>query len=129
MLLCDASAALSVTILQLPSLCLCRKSSTIVIADIASTVLVMLWLIYIIHVTLRENEEDAQSTPKPVRTSEFLKVNAVYHHHFNAAVWSTSQCLVVSPCRSLVIRMHPHASQMVLHAMETLSRSLCKPLQ
>lgn len=66
MLLCDASAALSVTILQLPSLCLCRKSSTIVIADIASTLLVMLWLIYIIHVTLRENEEDAQSTPKPV---------------------------------------------------------------
>ncbi|KAL0046985.1 hypothetical protein WJX82_003591 [Trebouxia sp. C0006] len=51
----------------------CRKSSTIVIADIASTLLVMLWLIYIIHVTLRENEEDAQSTPKPVRTSEFLK--------------------------------------------------------
>ncbi len=56
------------------------------IADIASTLLVMLWLMYIIHVTLRENEEDAQSTPKPVRISEFLKVNAVYHHHFLAAV-------------------------------------------
>lgn len=51
----------------------CRKSSVIVIADIASTSLVMIWLMYIIHVTLRENEEDAQNTPKPVRISEFLK--------------------------------------------------------
>ncbi|DBA69633.1 TPA: hypothetical protein ACH3X2_012695 [Trebouxia sp. C0005] len=51
----------------------CRKSSTIVIADIASTLLVMVWLMYIIHVTLEENEEDAQNTPKPVRISEFLK--------------------------------------------------------
>ena len=66
--------------------CLCRKSSTIVIADIASTSLVMLWLMYIIHVTLRENEEDAQNTPKPVRVSEFLKVRAACHHHFLAAV-------------------------------------------
>ncbi|KAL0038989.1 hypothetical protein WJX77_004333 [Trebouxia sp. C0004] len=51
----------------------CRNSSTIVIADIASTSLVMVWLMYIIQVTLRENEEDAQNTPKPVRVSEFLK--------------------------------------------------------
>ncbi len=84
MLLCDASAALSVA-KNYPS-CLRRKSSTIVIADIASTSLVMLWLMYIIHVTLRENEEDAQNIPKPVRISEFLKVGATYQHQFLAAV-------------------------------------------
>ena len=95
--------------------CLCRKSSTIVIADIVSTLLVMLWLMYIIHVTLIENEEDAQNTPKPVRISEFLKVNALvnalYHHHqFLAAVWFTSKCRAVSPYISLVTTMQPHAS-------------------
>jgi len=101
--------------------CLCRKSSTIVIADIASTLLVMLWLMYIIH-ALRENEEDAQNIPKPVRISEFLKVNAVnhhqflaavHHHQFLSAVWFTSQCHAVSP----------HASQMLMHTANE------KPLQ
>ncbi len=100
--LCDASAALSdiaatdsVAVLQLPVLCLCRKSSTIVIADIASTSLVMVWLMYIIHVTLRENEEDAQNAPKPVRISEFLKVGAVYHQF-------------LLPCRLLQSAMLSH---------------------
>ena len=86
--------------------CLCRKSSTIVIADIASTSLVMLWLIYIIHVTLKENDEDAQNTPKRVRISEFLKVGALHHHHFLAAVWVASQCHAVSPNMTPVVTMH-----------------------
>jgi len=107
--------------------CLCRKNSTILIADIASTLLVMLRLMYIIHVTLRENEEDAQSTPKPVRISEFLKVNALYHQ-FLAAVSFTSQCHAVSPYMSLIMTMQPHASQMLGHAANHV-RSLCKPLQ
>ncbi|KAL0047135.1 hypothetical protein WJX82_007547 [Trebouxia sp. C0006] len=51
----------------------CRNKSVIVIAGVANTLPVMLWLMYIIHVTLRENEEDAQNVPKPVRISEFLK--------------------------------------------------------
>ncbi len=108
--------------------CFCRKDSTIAIADIASTLLVMLWLMYIIHVTLRENEEDAQSTLKPVRVSEFLKVNAVYHQQFLAAVWFASQCHAVSPRASLVISMQPHASQMLMHAANHV-RSLCNPSQ
>jgi hypothetical protein len=76
----DAVSALSVANLPLSILCFCRKSSIIVIADIASTSLVMLWLMYIIHVTLRENQEDAQNIPQPARISEILKVNALYHH-------------------------------------------------
>jgi len=96
-----------------------------VIADIASTSLVMLWLMYIIHVTLRENEEDAQNTPKPVRISEFLKVGAPYHHQFLAAVWFTSQCPAVSPYISLVVTMQTHASQMLMHAAHHV-QSLCK---
>jgi len=104
MLLCDASAALSVANLQLPVLCLCRNSSTIVIADIASTSLVMVWLMYIIHVTLRENEEDAQNAPKPVRVSEFLKVGAAYHHYFLAAMYIASECHAVSLYMSLVVK-------------------------
>ncbi len=87
-MLCDASSALFLAILQLPSQCLCRQSSIIVIADIASTSLVMLWLTYIVHVTLKENQEDAHNISQPARISEFLKVSAL--HYFLAAVWCTS---------------------------------------
>ena len=73
-----AGSTLLLATLQLSVLCLCRKSSTIVTADIASTLLVMLWLMYIIHVTLKENEEDAQNIPQPARISDFLKVSALH---------------------------------------------------
>ena len=56
------------------------------IADIASTALVMLWLMYIIHVTLKENEEDAQNIPQPARISEFLKVTVLYAYRSIVAV-------------------------------------------
>ena len=50
---------------------------------IASTALVMLWLSFIIHVTLRQNLEDAMDDsstgepdkPRAARISEFLKVD------------------------------------------------------
>ena len=77
MLLFDAISALFFAIPQPLCLCLCRRSSTIVIADIASTSLVMLWLTDIIYETLKENEEDAQNISQPARISEFLKVSAL----------------------------------------------------
>ncbi len=110
-------------------LCLCRKSSTILIADIASISLVMLWLMYIIHVTLKENQEDAQNMPRPARISEFLKVNALYHHPFIAGVRFASQCHAVSPCMCLVVvTMQTCASQMLMHAANHV-RCLCKLAQ
>jgi hypothetical protein len=87
---------------QVLVLCLCRNKSVIVIAGVANTLPVMLWLMYIIHVTLRENEEDAQNVPKPVRISEFLKVNAMYHRQFPVAVCFTLQDYVVSSYINLV---------------------------
>lgn len=54
----------------------CRHRVTIIIAYTASTLLVMLWLTYIIHVTLEENEEDAQGICQGPRVSEFLKACA-----------------------------------------------------
>ena len=108
--LLDANLALSVCVLPLSILCLCRESSIIVIADIASTSLVMLWLTYIIHVTLKENQEDAQNILQPARISDFLKVKCVVLPLFLAA----SQGHAVSPCMSLVVTMQTHASQMLL---------------
>ena len=102
MLLCDAIATLSVAVQQVLVLCLCRNKSVIVIAGVANTLPVMLWLMYIIHVTLRENEEDAQNAPKPVRISEFFKVNAMYHRQFPVAVCFTLQDYVVSSYINLV---------------------------
>ena len=58
-------------------LCICcRSRASIITAYMASTLLVMLWLTYIIHVTLRENEEDARSIHQGPRVSEFLKACA-----------------------------------------------------
>ena len=53
-----------------------RQKVTIIIAYLASTLLVMLWLTYIIHVTLTENEEDANNIRQAPRVSEFLKACA-----------------------------------------------------
>ena len=61
-----------------------RKASTIVLTYIASTVLVMLWLTFTIHVTLRQNMEDAgeadnvEGKTRPARVSEFLKARCCY---------------------------------------------------
>ena len=52
---------------------MCRNPSSIIVAYIASTLLVMLWLAFVIHVTLRQNEEDAEERPQAARVSEFLK--------------------------------------------------------
>lgn len=38
--------------------------------------LVLLWLMYTIHVTLQENEEDAEGGTRPPRVSELLRVSA-----------------------------------------------------
>ena len=100
--LLDANLALFVCFLPLLILCLCRKPSVIVIADIASTSLVMLWLTYIIHVTLKENQEDAQNILQPARISEFLKVKCIVL----LLSFAASQGHAVSPCMSLMVTMH-----------------------
>ncbi|DBA86046.1 TPA: hypothetical protein ACH3X1_005573 [Trebouxia sp. C0004] len=51
----------------------CRSAVAIVLAYIASTLLVVSWLLYTIHVTLNENREDAEEGVRPERVSELLK--------------------------------------------------------
>ena len=53
---------------------LCRRPGTIVFAYIASTVLVLVWLMYTIHITLQENREDADGVADPGTTSELIRV-------------------------------------------------------
>ena len=53
----------------------CRPAGVIILAYIASTLLVMLLLCYIIHTTLEENLEDtAEAVGQPVKASQLLKV-------------------------------------------------------
>ena len=52
----------------------CRSAVAIVLAYIASTLLVVSWLLYTVHVTLNENCEDAEEGERPARVSELLKV-------------------------------------------------------
>lgn len=59
----------------------CRSAFAIVLAYIASTLLVVSWLLYTIHVTLNENHEDAQGGVRPARVSELLKVWASRRTH------------------------------------------------
>ena len=51
------------------------------LAYIASTLLVVSWLLYTIHVTLNENREDAEEGVRPARVSELLKVWASRRRH------------------------------------------------
>ena len=51
----------------------------IVLAYLASTLLVLLWLMYTIHVTLTENAEDAEGGPRLPRVSDLLKVSAMMY--------------------------------------------------
>ena len=53
---------------------LCRRPGIIVFAYIASTVLVLVWLMYTIHITLQENREDADGVADPGTTSELIRV-------------------------------------------------------
>ena len=53
---------------------LCRRSGIIVSAYIASTVLVLMWLMYTVHITLQENREDADGVADPGTTSELIRV-------------------------------------------------------
>ncbi len=52
----------------------CRSAVAIVLAYIASTLLVVSWLLYTVHVTLNENREDAEEGERLARVSELLKV-------------------------------------------------------
>ena len=52
----------------------CRSAVAIVLAYIASTLLVVSWLLYTVHVTLNEICEDAEEGERPARVSQLLKV-------------------------------------------------------
>ena len=54
----------------------CRRPGAIISAYTASTLLVLCWLMYTIHVTLKENEEDAEGGERPPRVSEMIRVGA-----------------------------------------------------
>lgn len=51
-----------------------RSSAAIIVAYIASTLLVIVWLVFTIEITLKENEEDANGVATPGRTAELIKV-------------------------------------------------------
>ena len=48
----------------------CRSSALIVLAYIVSSVVVLLWLSYTVHVTLHDNEAAARGDPDPGRTAQ-----------------------------------------------------------
>lgn len=86
----------------------CRRSVNIIIAYIASTLLVMLWLTYTIHVTLTENEEDAQSIRQGPRVSEFLKACARSYPDLLQLVFVVRCHAVVGPAKSYLLLKHMH---------------------
>ena len=46
------------------------------VAYVGSTLVVLLWLLYTVHVNLAENEQDAAGSPDPGRTSQLIRVSA-----------------------------------------------------
>ena len=55
----------------------CRPPGVIILAYIASALLVLLWLTYTIHVTLAENEEAASGHNDPQKVSQLIRVGSV----------------------------------------------------
>ena len=53
----------------------CRSSALIVLAYIVSSVVVLLWLSYTVHVTLHDNEAAARRDPDPGRTAQLIRVS------------------------------------------------------
>jgi len=52
----------------------CKSNAVILLAYIISTLLVLAWLSYTVHVTLEENEEAAAGSTDPGRTSQLIRV-------------------------------------------------------
>ena len=52
----------------------CKSNAVILLAYIISTLLVLAWLSYAVHVTLEENEEAAAGSTDPGRTSQLIRV-------------------------------------------------------
>ena len=83
----------------------CRSHAAILLAYIGSGILVLLFLTYTIHVTLRENEEAAHglNDPQTVQASELLRVSASDQWPVQAQAWGLCPTLgLCSPC-SLVL--------------------------
>lgn len=59
---------------DIPHLAGLRSAGAIIVAYIASTVMVIVWLVFTIEITLQENEEDARGVASPGRTAELIKV-------------------------------------------------------
>lgn len=65
----------------------CRHPAIIVLAYIGSTLLVLAWLSYVIHITLTDNVEAANGTLDPGRTSQLIRVC----HRAHADLYATLQ--------------------------------------
>ena len=53
----------------------CRSTYSIVLAYVASALLVLAWLSYTVHITLVENEEAAAGVHESQRTSQLIRVS------------------------------------------------------
>ena len=54
----------------------CKDKAKIVAAHVGSTILVLIFLTFVIQITLQENEASAAGQPNVGRTSEYLKVRS-----------------------------------------------------
>ena len=60
----------------------CKSSAVVLLAYILSTLVVLAWLSYTVHVTLLENEEAAAGSTDPGRTSQLIRVCLHLPSHF-----------------------------------------------
>ena len=83
----------------------CKSNAVILLAYIISTLLVLAWLSYTVHVTLEENEEAAAGSTDPGRTSQLIRVCPPAEGHdqirayavtprLPACIWQQAQCPV-----------------------------------
>lgn len=98
----------------------CRRSGVILLAYVISTVLVICWLIFTIHITLQENREDAAGVAIGGRTSEHIRVHS--HGHRDLHYYSIEQLTpspLYSPC--LTCMSYPIAGHAVIFLPQTYS--------
>ena len=72
------------------------------LAYIASTLVVLAWLSYVIHVTLTDNVEAANGTLDPGRTSQLIRV--CYRAHTDVYATLQVPLLLVLPCFTSFMR-------------------------
>lgn len=71
---------------------ICRSSAVIVLTYIASSIVVLLWLSYTVHVTLHDNEEAARGNSDPGRTAQLIRVSLDIQSPRSFHVYVTPTC-------------------------------------